>query len=73
MNFFRWSAVYGTYKSQQNGNIADVRLKLIKGIETIRALGQHGLHVKLIVMLAKLFQERVHFFIFFLFVWLSFK
>lgn len=51
--------MYKTYMKQTSGNISDMRLKLRKGIETIRVIGHHGLHVKLIVLLAKLFQERV--------------
>jgi hypothetical protein len=54
-----WKAVYQTYKSQTNGNISALRYQLRKGIETIRAFGNHGLDVMLIVSLAKIFEQRV--------------
>lgn len=53
-----WAAMYKTYTNTLETGISEMRLKLRRGIETIRAVGHHGLHVKLIVMLAKLFQER---------------
>ncbi|KAL0279441.1 UNVERIFIED_CONTAM: hypothetical protein PYX00_000995 [Menopon gallinae] len=53
-----WSAVYKVYRNKGNENISEIRLKLRKGIETVRVLGLHGLHIRLIVLLAKLFQER---------------
>ena len=51
--------MYQSYKNELSQNVSQARLKLMKGIETIRVIEQHGLDVKLIVKLAKLFQERV--------------
>lgn len=51
--------MHKVYRNKGTENISEIRMKLRKGIETVRVIGQHGLHVKLIVLLAKIFQERV--------------
>ncbi|XP_056644005.1 E3 SUMO-protein ligase RanBP2-like [Diorhabda sublineata] len=50
--------VYKMYKNMASSNLADVRLTLIKGIETVRCVGHHGLDVRTLVNLATLFKDR---------------
>lgn len=44
--------------NQYNSDLGDVRLTLIRGIEVVRCIGNHGLDVKLLICLAKIFEER---------------
>ncbi|KAK6642589.1 hypothetical protein RUM43_004091 [Polyplax serrata] len=53
-----WVAVHKTYNNQSGDSIGEMRLRLRRGIEVVRAVGHHGLDVKILVMLAKLFQKR---------------
>lgn len=52
------TAAYKMYKNEYGSNMSDLRLLLIKGIEVVRCIGQHGLDVKLLVNLATIFAER---------------
>nr|XP_023030195.1 E3 SUMO-protein ligase RanBP2 [Leptinotarsa decemlineata] len=52
-------AAYKMYKNEPGSNMSDLRLLLIRGIEVIRCVGHHGLDVKLLVMLAQVFEERL--------------
>ncbi|XP_023311768.1 E3 SUMO-protein ligase RanBP2, partial [Anoplophora glabripennis] len=52
------SAAYKMYKNEQGANMGEVRLLLIKAIEVVRCIGHHGLDVRLLVALAKIFEER---------------
>ncbi|KAL1491802.1 hypothetical protein ABEB36_012345 [Hypothenemus hampei] len=51
-------AAYKMYKKEYTPNMSDVRLILIKGIEVVRCMGNHGLDVKLLVNLASIFANR---------------
>lgn len=51
-------AAYKMYKNEQGTNMGEVRLLLIKAIEVVRCVGHHGLDVRLLVTLAKIFEER---------------
>lgn len=55
----KWlSAAYQMYKNEPSANYNDVRLILIKGIEVVRCIGNHGLDVKVLVALANTFAEK---------------
>lgn len=59
LNQLKWlEAAYKMYKHEYGSDFGDVRLTLIKGIEVIRCIGNHGLDVKLLVILANTFAER---------------
>lgn len=59
LNQLKWlDAAYKMYKHEYGSDFGDVRLTLIKGIEVIRCIGNHGLDVKLLVILANTFAER---------------
>lgn len=51
-------AAYKMYKNEYGSNMGELRLLLIKGIEVVRCVGQHGLDIKLLVHLANIFAER---------------
>lgn len=53
------SVAYKMYKHEYTANMGEIRLVLIKGIEVIRCVGNHGLDVKLLVILASIFADRV--------------
>ncbi|KAJ8924619.1 hypothetical protein NQ315_000769 [Exocentrus adspersus] len=52
------TAAYKMYNNEPTANMGEVRLLLIKGIEVVRCVGHHGLDVRLLVTLAKIFEER---------------
>ncbi|KAJ8928994.1 hypothetical protein NQ314_018352 [Rhamnusium bicolor] len=52
------TAAYKMYKNESGSNMGELRLLLIKGIEVVRCVGHHGLDVRLLVMLANIFEER---------------
>ncbi|XP_066138982.1 E3 SUMO-protein ligase RanBP2 isoform X1 [Euwallacea fornicatus] len=54
------TAAYKMYKNEYTSNMGEIRLIIIKGIEVIRCVGNHGLDVKLLVILAKIFADRVN-------------
>nr|XP_022905835.1 ranBP2-like and GRIP domain-containing protein 4 isoform X1 [Onthophagus taurus] len=59
VNQTKWLvSAYKMFKCDYGANFSEVRLTLIKGIETIRCVGNHGLDVKLLVLLAKTFAEK---------------
>lgn len=51
-------SAYKMFTSDYSCDFSEVRLILIRGIETIRCVGNHGLDVKLLVILAKIFAGR---------------
>ncbi|GJQ79003.1 hypothetical protein Trydic_g164 [Trypoxylus dichotomus] len=51
-------AAYKMFTNDYANDFSEVRLTLIKAIETIRCVGNHGLDVKVLVSLAKIFAER---------------
>ncbi|KRT82309.1 Anaphase-promoting complex subunit 3 protein, partial [Oryctes borbonicus] len=51
-------AAYKMFTNDYSYDFNEVRLTLIKGIEAIRCVGNHGLDVKVLVTLAKIFAER---------------
>lgn len=54
----KWFTVaYKMYRNEYGGDLGEIRLRLIKGIEVIRCVGNHGLDVKLLVILADTFAE----------------
>lgn len=57
--FYRWVAAYSIFKNQAQGNLGELRQIVQRGIEVVRVLGNHGLDVRLIVQLARIFSERV--------------
>lgn len=57
-----FSASYKVFQKQYEGSdLGHLRLTLIHGIESIRCVGNHGLHVGLLVELAKLFAAHEEF------------
>lgn len=50
-------AAYKMYRNEYGPDLSEIRLKLIRGIEVIRCVGNHGLDVKLLVTLARTFAE----------------
>ncbi|XP_030766010.1 E3 SUMO-protein ligase RanBP2 [Sitophilus oryzae] len=54
------SAAYKMYKHEHPSNTGEIRLLLVRGIEVVRCVGNHGLDVKLLVHLAKIFEERAN-------------
>lgn len=48
---------YRMYRNEHGADLTEIRLRLIKGLEVIRCVGNHGLHVKLLVILANTFVE----------------
>ncbi|KAK4873399.1 hypothetical protein RN001_015428 [Aquatica leii] len=59
LNQAKWfKAAYKVYKNMYGGNLSEMRLNLIKGIEIVRCVGNHGIDVKLLVTLANTFMER---------------
>ncbi|KAF5304638.1 hypothetical protein FQR65_LT07920 [Abscondita terminalis] len=64
LNQAKWfKAAYKVYKNECNTNLSEVRLNLIRGIEVVRCIGNHGIDVKLLVSLANTFTERAKKFI----------
>ena len=59
ISFSRWLSAYDVYKSKIQGDFGQVRAIVQRGIEVIRALGNHGLDVRVIVHLARIFTNRV--------------
>lgn len=60
LNQSKWlTAAYKMYKNDYKSNFGEMRLILIKGIEVIRCTGNHGMDVKLLVLLARIFTERI--------------
>ncbi|CAG2066741.1 unnamed protein product [Timema podura] len=54
-----WSAVHQIYMRQTSGdNAGELRLTIQRGLEVIRVNGNHGLDVKLLVLLARVFHYR---------------
>lgn len=50
-------AAYRMYRNEQSADLTEIRLRLIRGIEVIRCIGNHGLDVKLLITLANTFVE----------------
>nr|CAD7394594.1 unnamed protein product [Timema cristinae] len=56
-----WSAVYQIYMRQTSGdNVGELRLTIQRGLEVIRVNGNHGLDVRLLVLLARVFHYRAN-------------
>lgn len=55
-NFLKMA--YKMYKNEPGTGVNEIRLLLIRGIEVVRCVGNHGLHVELLVKLADIFEER---------------
>lgn len=54
----KWlTAAYKMYRNEYGADVTEVRLKLIRGLEVIRCVGNHGLDVKLLITLANAFAE----------------
>lgn len=61
LNQAKWlTAAYKMYRNEYGGDLGEIRLNLIRGIEVIRCVGNHGLDVKLLVLLANIFAERAN-------------
>ncbi|KAF5296161.1 hypothetical protein FQA39_LY12615 [Lamprigera yunnana] len=59
LNQEKWlKATYKIYNNECGANASEVRLNLIRGIEVVRCVGNHGLDVKLLVTLANTFMAR---------------
>ncbi|XP_023311764.1 ranBP2-like and GRIP domain-containing protein 3 isoform X1 [Anoplophora glabripennis] len=52
------SAAYNMYKNEPGANMASIHLLLIRGIKMVRCIDCHGLDVRVLVTLAKIFEER---------------
>lgn len=55
-----WTAAYRVYTNQARSDLGEVRQILQRGVEVVRVLGNHGLDVRLIVQLARIFSERAN-------------
>ncbi|XP_054933174.1 uncharacterized protein [Dermacentor andersoni] len=53
-----WSAAYHMYASSFRSEVADVRRILQRGLEVIRAIGNHGMDLSLVVHLARIFANK---------------
>ncbi|XP_065287675.1 platelet binding protein GspB-like [Dermacentor albipictus] len=53
-----WSAAYHMYASSCRSEMADVRRILQRGLEVIRAIGNHGMDLSLVVHLARIFANK---------------
>ncbi|XP_075537290.1 uncharacterized protein LOC142572217 isoform X4 [Dermacentor variabilis] len=53
-----WSAAYHMYASSCRSEMADVRRILQRGLEVIRAIGNHGMDLSLVVHLARTFANK---------------
>ncbi|XP_075236358.1 E3 SUMO-protein ligase RanBP2-like isoform X2 [Lycorma delicatula] len=53
-----WNAIYKIYSKKAGNNWGDLRLVVQRGIEVVRAIGNHGLDVLLMIQLARTFAER---------------
>ncbi|KAK9885831.1 hypothetical protein WA026_013702 [Henosepilachna vigintioctopunctata] len=53
-------AAYRMYKHERDFKCGDIRMILIRGIETVRCVGRHGLDVALLVKLASIFAEKAN-------------
>lgn len=59
LNQTKWfSAAYKMYQNEYGADMSEVRLNLIRGIEVVRCIGNHGLDIKLLVILANTYTER---------------
>ncbi|XP_014610617.1 PREDICTED: E3 SUMO-protein ligase RanBP2-like [Polistes canadensis] len=56
-----WSYAYKMYSRKETleGDLGEIRQALRQGLETIRCIGNHGLHPVILVHLARLFHHRV--------------
>lgn len=56
-----WSSAYRLHTNKSRSDIGDIRMLVTRGLEVVRLLGNHGMDVRLVVLLAKLFSEKVQF------------
>lgn len=62
LNQSKWLiAAWKMFKNDYRSNFGEMRLTLIKGIEVIRCTGNHGMDVKLLVLLARIFADRTQY------------
>ncbi|KAI4490963.1 hypothetical protein M0802_010539 [Mischocyttarus mexicanus] len=56
-----WSYAYKMYSRKETleGDLGEIRQTLRQGLETVRCIGNHGLHPVILVHLARLFHHRV--------------
>ncbi|KAJ1528544.1 hypothetical protein ONE63_006950 [Megalurothrips usitatus] len=53
-----WSCAHRLHCNKSRSDIGEVRMTVARGLEVVRLLGNHGMDVRLIVLLAKLFTEK---------------
>ncbi|XP_063976439.1 E3 SUMO-protein ligase RanBP2-like [Diachasmimorpha longicaudata] len=55
-----WTSVWRMYKKPDSisGDLMELRQEIQRGLEVIRCIGNHGLHVNIIIHLARMFQYR---------------
>ncbi|XP_015115458.1 E3 SUMO-protein ligase RanBP2 [Diachasma alloeum] len=56
-----WTSAWRMYKKPDSisGDLMELRQEIQRGLEVIRCIGNHGLHVNIIIHLARMFQHRV--------------
>uniref|UniRef100_A0A0C9REL7 RANBP2 protein n=1 Tax=Fopius arisanus TaxID=64838 RepID=A0A0C9REL7_9HYME len=55
-----WTSAYRMYKKVDSatGDLMELRQEIQRGLEVIRCIGNHGLHVNIIIHLARMFHHR---------------
>ncbi|XP_018328177.1 E3 SUMO-protein ligase RanBP2 [Agrilus planipennis] len=59
VNQHKWFTIaYQMYKKELSHNLVEIRTTLIRGLEVVRCIGNHGLSANLLIKLARVFVER---------------
>ncbi|XP_034238546.1 E3 SUMO-protein ligase RanBP2-like isoform X2 [Thrips palmi] len=53
-----WQNTYKLHSNKSRNDIGEVRMVVSRGLEVVRLLGNHGMDVRLVVLLAKVFTEK---------------
>lgn len=53
-----WSSAYRLHSNKSRNDIGEVRMIVSRGLEVVRLIGNHGMDVRLVVLLAKFFTEK---------------
>lgn len=54
-----WLNTFKLHSNKSRNDIGEVRMVVARGLEVVRLLGNHGMDVRLVVLLAKVFTEKV--------------
>ncbi|KAK3932811.1 E3 SUMO-protein ligase RanBP2 [Frankliniella fusca] len=53
-----WSSAYRLHSNKSRSDIGEIRMIVSRGLEVVRLIGNHGMDVRLMVLLAKFFSEK---------------